>query len=70
MHSLLKAYTILSLGLVLPLLAIGTSYLGSLIRPDMLMAYYAIAGLAFLTANDHRSTRRAGNSVSRTKATS
>lgn len=65
MNSLSKAYALLALALVLPVLAIATPYLGSLIRPDMLMAYYAIAGLGLMGAHDHHSTRRAPRSASR-----
>ena len=57
MTTLSKSRTLFGLALTIPMLAIGTPYLGSLIRPDMFMAYYAIAGLAMLAAQSHRPTR-------------
>ena len=58
MTALSKSHALLGLALTIPMLAIGTPYLGSLIRPDMFMAYYAIAGLAMLVGRDHRPTRQ------------
>lgn len=50
----MKHYLLLALGAAYPLFAFATPYTDLLARPDMFMAAYSLAGLAFIATDPPR----------------
>lgn len=50
----MKHYLLLALGAAYPLFAFATPYMDLLARPDMFMAAYSLAGLAFIATGSAR----------------